>query len=227
RRVLGHHGLGLEDVLGGSARALAARVELRGCGRDRSGDRLLLFVGRARRGSVGRRLEGRRHERDGTLGDALSDSFAVDLGHVDYSASASVSSIVASWSSTPSASSPSTVSVTWSPVFAPSEMTPRMLAALTGAPSPLAIVTVWPEFLAASENSFAGRACRPWEDAMVTVRVAMVFPFVGGAAGADPSEGVLNERERPRAIAIARDVGGERHDGDPARGREGEDVACR
>src|SRR5690606_40590858 len=137
------------------------------------------------------------------------------------------SSIVASWSSTPSASSPSTVSVTWSPVFAPSEMTPRMLAALTGAPSPLAIVTVWPEFLAASENSFAGRACRPWEDAMVTVRVAMVFPFVGGAAGADPSEGVLNERERPRAIAIARDVGGERHDGDPARGREGEDVACR
>src|SRR5690606_13232231 len=173
RRVFGHHGLRLEHILCRATRALAALVQLGGNGRDRGSDSGLLFFRRTRRRGRGGCLKSRRHDGDGALSDTRTDAGAADLGGHDQ-ASWSVSSMAASWSSTPSALSPSTVRVTESPVLAPSEMTPRMLAALTALPSPLAIVTVAPESLAAALKSFAGRACRPCELATVTVRVAMV-----------------------------------------------------
>ena len=57
-----------------------------------------------------------------------------------------------------SASSPSTVIVIESPLVMPKPIIERMLFALTGAPSPFAIVTVQFDAIAACENSDAGRA---------------------------------------------------------------------
>ena len=90
-------------------------------------------------------------------------------------------------------------------------MTPRMLAALTGAPASFEIVTGMPESFAACANSFAGRACRPCDDPMRTVRVmgGMSVLFLSNVVGGlqrpvdHRGDRILDQRERPAAVQIA------------------------
>ena len=66
----------------------------------------------------------------------------------------------------------------WAPLLAAVDVvTPNLpeLAALTGAPEPLEIVTGMPESFAACAKSFAGRACSPFDDPTRIVRLASVM----------------------------------------------------
>jgi hypothetical protein len=69
----------------------------------------------------------------------------------------------------------------------------RVDGVLTGRP----ISTSSPVSEAASTNMAAGRACRPTDEAMVTVRPAMMAPFVGGLSTGE----LLIERGRARCLS--------------------------
>src|SRR6476619_943134 len=116
-------------------------------------------------------------------------------------------------------------------------MTPRMLAALTGLPESFARVTGMPASFAACANSFAGRACSPWDEPIRTVREmagmwtslsllcrcrwrsAWWCEVCGRRWPPGSSDRVTDQREGARAVHIREDVGREKHDGRPAHGR--------
>jgi hypothetical protein len=68
----------------------------------------------------------------------------------------------------------------------PSEITPRMLAALTGLPSPFCRVTGAPAAAAAFVKSFAGRACSPCVDPISTVRTAIFYACLSSCGDGHP-----------------------------------------
>src|SRR5664279_4409324 len=121
------------------------------------------------------------HRPDGDAGGDSDPVTGVEGGHPDHCcASRSRDSSATSSSRAASAPSPSAVSRTSSPHLAPRAITPRMLRASTGSSPDLLIWTGSPVAVAAWTNSAAGRACRPTDEAMVTVRCDMTLLVVGG-----------------------------------------------
>src|SRR4051794_16456945 len=86
-------------------------------------------------------------------------------------------------SSAVSAPSPSADSTTSSPCIAPSVIRPSTLAASTGWPSSLRMVTLTGCPAAAFASSAAGRAWSPTLLATVTRRSGMIRPFLGAPRG--------------------------------------------
>ncbi len=114
-RVLGDHRLRLEHVAGGAARLRAAGLELARDGADGLAHARRLLVDRELALGILRGGQGLGHARDGSLGDAQSDSDSTEFRHgvcLPYSASWSVVSSSARRSSVGSALSPSAVRVT-------------------------------------------------------------------------------------------------------------------
>ena len=115
-RVLGHHRLRLEHVLGGAAGLRAALLELARDGGDGLAHAGRLLVGGQRARRVARRRQRLRHPGDRPLGDAspipTPRSSVTPTSVIVYSASWSVVSSSARVSSAASAPSPSAVSVT-------------------------------------------------------------------------------------------------------------------
>src|SRR5690554_2679035 len=103
-------------------------------------------------------------------------------------------------------------------------MTPRMLAALTGAPDPLTTVTGMPESFTACANSFAGRAWSPFFDPTRIVRVTCVIRassrrWCGWSSGLLSRNGGFDESEGAGAVEVAEHVRRQQDDAGTAIGR--------
>ena len=107
-----------------------------------------------------------------------------------------------------SAFSPSAVRTTSSPCLAPRAITPRMLVASTASSPGRPISTSRPDSLACSTKRAAGRACRPTDEAMVTVRCAMAGApwwcggWSDGGGGVDLRRGRTSRDFRATTMAV-------------------------
>src|SRR5687768_9624550 len=106
-------------------------------------------------------------------------------------------------SSAASAPSPSAARTTSSPCIAPSVIRPSTLAASTGWPSSLRMVTFTDCPAAAFASSAAGRACSPTLLATVTRRSGMIRPLVLLLAGSGRGRVLPTFLVRLAAVTLA------------------------